>query len=369
MGDVRLGIIGVGGMGAIHARAVAEGKIDGCSLKAVCDCDPGVLCRFPDVAGYISSEQLIRSGEVDAVLIATPHYTHTSIGIDALGTGLHVLVEKPISVHKADCLRLLAAHRDKRLVFAAMFNERTDPRYRKVRQLIRGGELGDLFRVHWVITTWFRTQIYYDSGSWRATWKGEGGGVLLNQCPHQLDLLWWLCGMPTRVRSFIGLGKRHDIEVEDEVFAWLEYPGGAGGLFYASTGELPGTDRLEIVGDNGRILVEGDAVYFDRSAVPARKFVAESRQPFGRPEITRIPLEAPGEPGRHREILQNFVNAIRDGESLVAPAEEGLHSVELANAMLYSGLTERTVELPLDAGVFERKLLDLIADSQKSAGT
>jgi predicted dehydrogenase len=365
MKSVRLGIIGVGGMGGNHARRVLDGSIRNCRLAAVCDTDPTVLNRFPSVDRFGRSEELIRSGRVDAVLIATPHFTHTTVGIDALEQGLHVLVEKPISVHKADCLRLIGAHRSSEQVFAAMFNERTLPHYRHARSLIQNRELGLLFRVHWTITTWFRTQSYFDSGDWRATWAGEGGGLLLNQCPHQLDLLWWLCGMPERIRAFCSFGKRHDIEVEDEVYAYLEYPGGANGLFYASTGELPGTDRLEIVGDNGTIVVEGNAAYFDRLETPTREFIQTSKERFGRPGYERISFPDKGEAGRHREIIQNFVDAILDGAPLIAPADEGLHSVELANAMLYSSLTDRPVNIPLDAAAYEKKLSELVAGSKR----
>ncbi len=247
MKKVRLGIIGVGGMGLYHARYLLDGKVDRCELTAVCDVDPARLQQFDKHAGikqFTDSRTLIRSGKVDAVLIATPHYSHTTIGIDAFKNGLHVLVEKPISVHKADCERLIAAHTDKKLVFAAMFMLRTSPLYKNVKRLLDDGEVGRLTRVSWLVTSWFRTETYYASGGWRATWKGEGGGVLLNQCPHNLDLLQWFCGMPSRVRGFCSFGKYHDIEVEDEVTAYLEYPNGATGVFVTTTGEAPGTDRL-----------------------------------------------------------------------------------------------------------------------------
>ncbi|MDI7276624.1 MAG: Gfo/Idh/MocA family oxidoreductase, partial [Anaerolineae bacterium] len=217
MDRVRIGIIGVGGMGAHHARYLLDGQIARATLTAVSDVDPARLEPYSALQTFTDSRDLIRSGAVDAVLIVTPHYFHTTIGCDALEQGLHVLVEKPISVHKADAERLIAAHKNTDRVFAAMFQQRTTPHYKEIKKLVDAGELGPLQRTCWIITDWFRPEAYYASGTWRATWKGEGGGVLVNQCPHNLDLFQWIAGMPSRVRAFCGLGKYHDIEVEDEV--------------------------------------------------------------------------------------------------------------------------------------------------------
>ena len=200
--EVRIGVIGVGNMGTSHIANIERGLISRARLTAVCDIVPSKMDRYGDkYLKFTDSRALIRSGEVDAVMVETPHYFHTTIGIDALTQGIHTLVEKPISVHKADCERLIAAHKDRKVVFSAMFNQRTDPHYIKLREIIKSGQLGEITRVNWIITTWFRPQAYYDGGGWRATWKGEGGGVLLNQCPHQLDLMQWLFGMPKKVRA------------------------------------------------------------------------------------------------------------------------------------------------------------------------
>ena len=368
---MRLGVIGVGGMGGGHANSVLSGKVRRCELKAVCDVNSEFLEKFDpdllenrDIRKFTDSRKLIRSGEVDAILIATPHYSHTTIGIDALKQGLHVLVEKPISVHKADCERLIAAHTRKDQVFAVMFQLRTDPHYKKVKDLINRGELGELMRVNWIITVWFRTEYYYKSGGWRATWAGEGGGVLLNQCPHQLDIIQWLCGMPSRVYGFCGFGKRHNIEVEDEVTAYMEYRNGASGIFVTSTGEAPGTNRLEIAGDKGKVVVEGGKVLFIRNEVPASEFCRTARKSFATPDVWNIEIPIHGSGGQHVEIMQNFVDAILDGVPLIAPAREGIHSVELGNAMLYSSLIGKPVDLPLDGKAFERKLKKLIRGSK-----
>jgi predicted dehydrogenase len=362
--QVRVGVIGIGNMGSSHARALQAGNVKRAVLAAVCDLDPERLGPFDDkVAKFTDSAALIRSGTVDAVIIATPHYDHTTIGIDALAAGLHVLVEKPISVHKADCERLIAAHRSKKQVFAAMFNQRTVPAYRKVKQLIASGELGAIQRINWIITNWFRSETYYASGGWRATWAGEGGGVLLNQSPHNLDMMQWLFGMPSSVRAFCALGKYHKIEVEDEVTAYLEYPDGATGIFITTTGEAPGTNRLEIAADRGRLVVEEGKLRFLRNETPTRQFSRETKLLFGTPEVWDATIPAPGTATAHTGIMQNFTDAILDGAPLIAPAAEGLKSVELGNAMLYSSLTGRTVSMPLDGRAYERALRKLIKTS------
>jgi predicted dehydrogenase len=249
-------------------------------------------------------------------------------------------------------------------VFAAMFNQRTDPYYQKIRQIVKSGELGKLLRVNWIITSWFRTQTYYDSGGWRATWGGEGGGVLLNQCPHNLDLLQWITGMPTKIRGFCDIGKRHDIEVEDEVTAFLEYPEGCTGLFVTSTGEAPGTNRLEIAGDQGKLVYENSKITYIRNEVPATEFLQTSEESFARPPVWHVEIPIRGGHGRqHAGILENFADAILMGAPLIAPAEEGIHSVELANAMLYSSLQGEPITMPLDAEAYEAKLQELIATS------
>ncbi len=363
---VRMGIIGVGGMGTGHANQFLSGAIPRAKLTAVCDVNPERLEHFADkpVKCFEDSRALIRSGEVDAVLIATPHYGHTTIGIDALQQNLHVLVEKPISVHKADCERLIAAYRGRGQVFAAMFNQRTDPHYIKVKELMDNGALGELIRVNWIITTWFRPEIYYKSGGWRATWAGEGGGVLLNQCPHNLDLLQWICGMPSKVQGFCKFGQRHDIEVEDEVTAYLEYPNGATGVFVTSTSEAPGTNRLEITGENGQVIVEHGKIHFVRNVMPISEFSRTTPHTFSTPDVWQIDIPVSGNGLQHAGIMRNFVESILDGVPLIADAREGIRSVELGNAMLYSSLLGKAVDLPLNGRSFETRLKKLIKASR-----
>ena len=365
MTNLRLGIIGMGNIGQHHASYLRAGQVPRAELVAVSDAAPEKLEPFRPLAVFQDGEELIRSGLVDAVVIATPHYQHTSLGIAALRQGLHVMVEKPISAHKADAERLVAAHREHpRLVFAGMFQLRSEPRYLKMRQLIQGGDLGEIVRLNWIITDWFRTEAYYASGGWRATWKGEGGGVLLNQCLHNLDMLGWLFGQPAQVRGFCQLGRFHDIEVEDNVTAFLEYPNGATGVFVTSTGEAPGTNRLEIAGTKGRLVLENNQLVFKRNEVDMREFSRTAQLGFAKPEarVEEIPFD--NAPAQHAALMSNFVDAILDGAALIAPGAEGLHSVELANAMLYSSLLRQTVALPMDGAAFEQELQRLIAESR-----
>jgi len=366
MNKVRLGIIGVGGMGGGHARNVIAEKITGVELTAVADVSPEVLKKFPGQKGFSSGEELIKSGLVDAILIATPHYSHTPLGIAGLQNGIHVLVEKPISVHKADCERLISAHTDKKVVFAAMFNQRTDPIFRKLKHLITTGELGEIRRVNWIVTNWFRPMAYYGSGGWRATWAGEGGGVLLNQCPHNLDLWQWLFGMPKSIRAFCAYGKYHPIEVEDDATAFLQYENGTTGVLITSTGEAPGTNRLEVTGERGKVVLEHGKLQFTRNEIPATEFSKTTKEAFSSPAIWDVTIPIHGSGGQHIEIIQNFIDAIQKGTPLIAPAEEGINSVELANSMLLSSDSQQTIELPMNSSTYEAWLKKKSESSPKA---
>jgi predicted dehydrogenase len=365
MTKVRLGLIGLGNIGQHHATYLTAGKVSRAELVAVSDAFPAKLEKFKSLKTFTDGEQLLRSGLVDAVIIATPHYQHTTLGIAALERGLHVMVEKPISAHKADAERLIAAHeRNPKRVFAGMFQLRAEPRYLKIQRLVHGGELGQIVRMSWIMTDWFRTEAYYASGGWRATWKGEGGGVLLNQCLHNLDALQWLLGMPARIRGFCQLGRFHDIEVEDNVSAYFEYPNGATGTFVSSTGEAPGTNRFEIIGTRGKLILENDQLHFIRNETDMLQFSKAAKLGFAKPEVWRVEIPFENAANGHAVLMQNFVNAILDQEPLIAPGAEGIHSVELANAILYSSLIEATIALPLDSAAYEQKLNALIAGSR-----
>lgn len=367
MESVKIGIIGVGNMGAAHARAIENNEVPGLKLAGLQDVNPERVKAFEGVTSFESPQALIESDAIDAVLIATPHYDHTPLGIAALKAGKHLLVEKPISVHKADCQKLIDAHTDKSLVFCAMFNQRTNPHYLKIRDLIQKGELGEIRRVTWTITDWFRSDAYYASGGWRATWRGEGGGVLLNQCPHQLDLWQWLFGMPQTLRAFCELGRYHDIEVEDDVTCYMEYANGCKGVFITTTGESPGSNRLEITGERGKLIydMEEEGLRFARNEVETSEWSRTTTGGFTKPPVwnVTIPIQGGGGP-QHIGIMRNFADAILKQTPLLAPAEEGIHSVELGNAMLYSSFTDSTLDLPLDSAAYEALLKKKIAASR-----
>ena len=367
MDKVRVGIIGMGEIGKYHAGYLLDGKVQRCELVAVCSTSPQKLAPYQakGLSIFDDGEKLIQSGEVNAAIVATPHYQHTSLGIPALEAGVHLMVEKPISAHKADAEQLIAvARKHPNVVFAGMFQLRTEPRYLKIQKLIKDGELGEVVRMSWSITDWFRTEVYYASGGWRGTWRGEGGGVLLNQCLHNLDVIAWLLGMPSRVRGFCQLGRYHNIEVEDDVTAYLEFRNGATGVLVTSTGEAPGTNRFEIAGTRGKAVLENNGLTFTRNNADMIEFSKTAKLGFSKPEtrVEEIPFE--NAPAPHATLMQNFVDAILDGSPLIAPGEEGLYSVELANGILYSSLIGQTVELPMDGAAFWKKLQQLIAESK-----
>lgn len=367
---LKIGVVGMGVMGRLYAKRLLAGEIDGGGLAAVCVRDGGRLAALEaeiPVRGFASYEEFLRSG-IEAVLIATPHFSHMELGAAALEAGLHVLVEKPIAADVASAKLLIAAHRDTRQVFAAMFNQRTNPAYARLRKMVADGELGAIQRIQWTVTDWFRPHLYYTSSPWRATWGGEGGGVLINQCPHQLDLYQWIFGMPQSVRAFCQYGRFHDIEVEDSVTAYLEHANGATGLFVTTTGEAPGVNRLEVAGDAGLVVIADGVFRFRKNAVRTSTMVRTATEPFLKPEFTETTADASNPGEQHTGILRNFVAACLHGAAPIAPAAEGIRSLELANAMLYSSAIGQTLTLPLDADAYRRWLDDKIKGSRYRDG-
>ncbi len=373
MQKIALGIIGVGNMGYGHASNIASGLCPEVEVTALCDIDDRMLQRaaakFPKAACYSDAEKLMDQPGLDAVLIATPHYQHPTLAIEAFRRGLHVLIEKPAGVYTKAVREMNEAAASSGRVFAIGFCQRTNPVYQKLRDLVASGELGALKRTNWIITDWYRSQAYYNSGGWRATWAGEGGGVLLNQDPHQLDLWQWTCGMPVRVHAFMQFGKGRDIEVENDVTAYVEYENGATGLFVTSTHETPGTNRFEISADRGRVVVEGhDKLTFDRCRIPEPEFNAASvtsGRAWGTPEIWHCEIPTAPAPNGHVAIVNNFAAAILRGEPLIAPGEEGIRSLSLSNAMHLSAWTGKTVELDsLDEDLFYNLLCERIEKSR-----
>ena len=372
-GLIRLGIIGIGNMGSEHCRMILDGRCPEVSLCAAADLRASrrdwARENLPDgVAVFGDGLELIASGCCDAVLIAVPHFSHEPLAVAALEAGLDVLCEKPAAVQadRAEHMIRVAQRTGKTLTF--MFNQRTNCIYRAMKALLAGGEMGAIKRMNWIITDWYRTQRYYDSGSWRATWKGEGGGVLLNQCPHQLDLLIWLCGMPGAVTAECREGKWHRIEVEDDVTAALEFPNGATGVFVASTGDLPGTNRLEIDCERGKIVCEDGAVRVWRMGVNEREICFESDDPWYREEVAPETLATDGENPQHAGVINAFAAHLLRGEPLIAEAEDGLRALELSNAIHLSGWTGKRVGIPADREAFNRELEKRIATSQIRGG-
>lgn len=375
MAKVRVGIVGVGGMGSNHANYIYNGQIEGAELAAVADISPAALERIramcgDDVATFPSADEMFEAQCVDAIIIATPHYFHPPIGIKAFERGLHVLSEKPAGVYTRQVQDLNAAAEESGKIFGVMFNQRTLPVHKKLKDLMGAGELGEMKRNSWIITSWYRSQSYYDSGGWRATWGGEGGGVLLNQCPHNLDLWQWFCGMPTRVRAFCKFGRYHDIEVEDDVTAYVEYEDGSTGLFVTSTGEAPGTNTFEVAGDNGKIVMEGGSLTFYRNRTPERQFNREYTGGFGSPETWKCHVPISGHGHQHREVTQHWVNAILndDPDLLVADGREGIKSLEISNAMLMSTWVDDWVDLPVDQQRFYDLLQERVETSDYEPG-
>ena len=371
MDSVRVGLIGVGGMGTAHIRHLAGGAVAGADLVSVADTDESKLQAVrdghPGVNTYNSAELLMEAGGIDAIIIATPHYFHPPYAIQGLERGLHVMSEKPAGVYTKQVREMNEAAARSHRVFAIMFNQRSRPISQKLRELVTSGELGEIKRTIYTVTDWFRAQSYYDSGGWRATWAGEGGGALANQCPHNLDMWQWVCGMPVRVRAFVGFGKYHDIEVDDDTTAYVEYENGGTGIFMTSTGEAPGTNRLEISADRGKVVMENGRITFWRTREGISQFCKEHPNGFGQPEIweCEIPVSSRGKQ-EHVVVLTNWVDAIRNGTPLLAPGEEGINGVELSNAMLLSAWTDDWVSIPVDEEFYYEKLQERIANSTVS---
>ena len=366
MKKVKIGVIGLGNMGSSHLQCLND--LETADLVAVCDIVKEKADKFAkkyEAKAYYDGYEMIKSGDVDAIAIATPHYDHTPLTIAGFEAGLHVLTEKPIAVHKKDAQKMIDAFdKTSGLKFAAMFNQRTSNAHKKIKKLIDDGELGEINRVNWIITDWYRTQAYYNSGGWRATWKGEGGGVLINQCPHQLDLFQWFFGMPVKVWAKCSLGRFHNIEVDDDATAICEFKNGATGVFITSTGEAPGTNRLEVIGERGKLLFENGKIAFTRTEIPVSEHLATATLGFGKPPVWNIEIPVPNDRGsQHSKVLANYMDAILNDADLIAPAQEGINGLEFGNAILLSGLTGKQIDLPMDPDEFENLLKKLIAES------
>jgi predicted dehydrogenase len=363
MEKVRCGVIGVGGMGSGHCKIM--GEIPEVELTAICDEVPEVVQRVAEqysVRGFQDHGELLDSGLVDMVIIATPHYFHPPIAEAAFQRGLHVLSEKPVAVSVSQADRMIQAARASGKKFGVMYQMRTEARNRAAKRLVEEGRLGEIYRAN-LTMGWYRSQAYYDSGTWRATWSGEGGGVLINQAPHLLDLFTWLAGLPSRITGQVRT-RLHDIEVEDEAFALLEYPNGAHGYLYASVLEAPSTEQIEICGDRGKLLLRGDLRFWELDS-SIQEFTRSSPDMWGSPKAKEVEVPIEEVPHGHGVITRNFARSILHGEPLIAPGEEGLRAVELINGMIMSGRQSRPVDVPVDRAAYDSLLADLQRTSRR----
>ena len=372
MKEVRFGLIGLGTMGMAHAKTLLEDMPGArlCAAVTTSEAHKAELLALPhaqDVRVFATPAEMYGSGLIDAVLIATPHRLHVKQAIEAFRAGMHVLLEKPTGVSTQE-VRLLNAEADRSgRAFGVMFNQRTNPAYREMKRLIDSGELGEIRRTSVIITDWLRAQSYYDSCAWRATWAADGGGVLLNQAPHNLDLWQWVCGMPIRVHAFCGFGRWHDIEVEDDVTAYVEYANGATGTFITCTGEAPGTNRFEVSLTGGQLVYENGRLTLARPDVPVNRFIREYEGGFGKPIVTVEDI-TPDEPyTMHAGVIRAFVEHILTDAPMIADGREGLNSLMLANAMLLSTWEHAAVDLPFDDARYADRLAALAAKSPKKA--
>ena len=363
---IRVGLIGVGNIGSAHAACIYGGMVEGLELAAICDISPAVrrVCaeKYPDVPFYEAAEELLHT-DVDMVLIAVPHPLHAQLAIRAFQLGKHVLTEKPMDIALSRGLALAEAAEKSGKRFGIMFNQRTGNLFQKAREIVKSGALGQLKRSVWIITNWYRTQGYYDSGAWRATWSGEGGGVLMNQCPHQLDLWQWICGMPVSITAFCDEGKYHDIEVEDNATIFAKFENGADGVFITTTGEYPGTNRLEISGSLGKLVLENGTLKWWQLERDEREVCFALGEETGKIPFTVEEFRQEKVNG-HRAILQNFTDVLRFGGELLAPGYDGIHQLTLQNAAYLSAWKGETVTLPFDPGEYDAWLAKKQADSK-----
>ncbi len=368
MEKVRFGIIGVGNMGSSHAKNLLDGKIENGVLTAICDLKDSKLEavkaheKAGDVATFHDYKEMLASGLIDVVIVAVPHYFHPPMVIDALNAGVNAISEKPAGVYTKQVKEMNAVAEKSDKLFGMMFNQRTNCVYRKMHEMVQNGDIGDIKRVNWIITDWYRAQNYYDSGDWRATWKGEGGGVLFNQCPHQIDLLQWIVGMtPDKIHSFCHFGKWHDIEVEDDVTAYMEFPNGATGVFVTSTADAPGSNRFEITGTKGTLICEKGKLFFTKLEQDEREFCLQGTG-FSRPPASdTVEVETDGKNDQHIGIMNNFANAVLGLEPLFVAGVEGIKGVQMMDAMMLSTWLGKTIELPIDDDLYFSELNKRIA--------
>lgn len=372
---IKLGIIGIGNMGSAHANNIKSGKCPEIELSAIADINLERLDWAKEqnyaenITYFNTAEEMLDSGIINACIIAVPHYDHTKYAIECMKRGIHVMVEKPAGVYTKQVREMNnESEKHPEVVFGMMFNQRTNCVYRKLRELVQSGKYGEIRRTNWIITDWYRPQCYYDSGDWRATWSGEGGGVLLNQCPHQLDLWQWICGMPVKVEAHLHFGKWHDIEVEDDVTTYVEYANGATGVFITTTGDAHGTNRFEIQMDKAKFVIENDKLIMTEYEMTEQEFSKTNTKPFDTVGSTTTEVETDGENPQHVGVLNDWANAILHGGKLVAEGKEGINGLTLSNAMHLSAFLGHEVEIPFDEELYYNELMKRVATSKRKVG-
>lgn len=381
---LKIGIVGIGFMGKVHTLSftdkpmIPNAQVKNGQLVAVCDIDQEKLKwakeQIPNIETFLDYKEMLKSGKIDAVIVATPHYLHPLMGMEAIKHKIHVLVEKPVGVFTKNIFELnKMSIENPNVVFGLLFNQRTNPFFVKAKEIIDNNGIGTLKRMNWLITNWYRPQKYYDNGEWRGTWAGEGGGVLMNQAPHQIDLWQWLCGMPTKVKAYCKFGKNRDIEVETDVTAYVEYPGGGNGVFITSTHDAPGTNRLELVGNNGKIVIENEILSYKKLLIPEDELnkiaSANLMDPKNGPqfeetiyttkELGQIPWGV-----EHAITIENWINSVEGKEKLIAPGTEGIKALELINSMLMSTFLDKEIELPIDENIYYEELMKKCENSE-----
>lgn len=359
-------MIGVAGIGLAHL--FAGSMLDEYELAAVCDIDDAPREKAAadfDAAAFADASELFSSGAVDAVVVATPPTTHEPLVREALAAGLHVYCEKPVTptASAGRALDDLARAADR--VVQVGFQHRFQRSARVAHELIDAGEIGDLFRVELNATNWFRSQRYFDSAPWRGTWRAAGGGVLMSQAVHQIDSLVWLAGLPSTVSAW-ARRSRHDVQIEDDVVAMLEFPNGARGTLVASTTDPVGRDAITLHGERGSLEIEGFRLRratFGDGSQGAQQLTDESTEDFDDVGVEWADVVEPGGRSEYFDLTldchRDFVEAIHAGRDPVnTPAEAG-RAVELINALYLSAVRGAPVDLPIDAREYDAVLDDL----------
>ena len=360
--QLRVALIGFGGMGQTYAKMIFAGMVPGMVLKGVC-CRNGAGQRllneeFPGVAVYPDAGAMAAAeAEYDAVMIVTPHTSHIPLGLQFAALGKHLLLDKPAGVSAGDVQQLVDVCREKGLAFGMIFNNRQLPAFRAAKAVLDSGALGELHRAVWVCNSWYRSPAYHRSASWRSSWAGECGGLMLNQNPHYLDMWQWFFGLPDRVYADMQFGRYNDFLVDDAVDIQFSYDNGFHGTFVSATGEAPGVNRLEIWGSKGKLTVaDGARVYLDENELSTEAFGKINTEKFAAiPHKEReLPLEAPENP--YGRVFENFARHILAGEELFADGTDGLKVAQLTNAIYLSGWEERRVRVPVDTQQYEEGL-------------